>query len=225
MPTGRDTNSPYELWSARESGGGIIEALFALTGAPVKIVDAPPWEEGPHVEKLRRLNPLLQVPVLILPEGDIMTESGAIALLLAERYPEAELAPAPDDPRRPVFLRWLFFLTASVYASFRYDDLPERWVTDEAAKDELRTRVGNARNAMLKQLDDAARSPWFLGEQMSVLDLYIYMMSHWKPCPDWYAANCPRLAAIARRVVQDPRLAPVFARHYPNEVQGHSRQE
>lgn len=205
---------PYELWSAPGSGGGIIEAMLALAGASVRVIDAPPWEDGPHLERLRQVNPLGQVPVLILPDGTVMTESGAIVLLLGERHPDTHMVPTTDDPRRPVFLRWLFFLTASVYATFRYDDYPERWVTDAPARQELHRRVGEARKDMLRQLDAAADAPYFLGDRMTALDLYIAMMNRWKPNTDWYAEHCPRLTSIARRVEADPRLTPIFTRHF-----------
>ena len=207
--------APYELWTAKGSGGGVIESMLALTGAPVRMVEAPPWEEGPHLEQLRQLNPLGQVPVLVTPEGTVMTESGAMVLLLGERRPDAGLVPAAGDPRRPAFLRWLFFLTASLYATFRYDDYPERWVSGDAAQEEFRHRVGEARKDMLRQLDESASAPFFLGSEMTALDLYIGMMNHWKPRTSWIAGNCPQLSAIARRVETDPRLAPVFARHFP----------
>lgn len=205
----------YELWTAKGSGGGVIEAVLALTGAPVQLVEAPPWEHGPHLEPLRQVNPLGQVPVLVTPEGTVMTESGAMVLLLGERYPASRLVPGAGDPHRAAFLRWLFFLTASLYATFRFDDYPERWVTDAAAQEDLRRRVGQARKDMLRQLDSAASAPFFLGPSLTALDLYIGMMNHWRPRPEWFAENCPKLAAIARRVEADPRLAPVFARHFP----------
>ncbi|MCH8685027.1 glutathione S-transferase family protein [Pedomonas mirosovicensis] len=204
----------YELWSARGSGGAIIEAILTLANAPVRIIDAPPWEDGPHLEKLRQVNPLGQVPVLILPDGTVMTESGAMVLLLGERHPEAGVVPALEDPLRPAFLRWLFFVTASIYATFRFDDHPERWVSGEDCRTELRERVGAARKAMLRQLDDEAGAPFFLGDRFTALDLYIATMSHWKPRLDWVSKNCPRLDAIVRRIKADPRLEGVLIRHF-----------
>jgi len=204
----------YELWSAKGSGGGIVEAMLALAGVPFRLIDAPPWEEGPHLEQLRRVNPLGQVPVLVLPDGTVMTESGAMVLLLGERHPEAQLVPAADDPQRPNFLRWLFFVTAGIYATFRFDDYPERWVSGDTAQQDLRERVGNARKDMLRQLDGAAAAPFFLGDRLTALDLYIGMMNRWKPRAPWFAANCPKLAAIARRVEANPLLAPIFTRHF-----------
>ena len=44
-----------------------------------------------------------------------MTESAAIALYLADKYPQAELAPAPNAPERAAYLRWLVYLAANIY--------------------------------------------------------------------------------------------------------------
>lgn len=45
-----------------------------------------------------------------LADGEAMVaESGAIYACLAERFPEAELAPPLGDPLRGRYLQWLFF--------------------------------------------------------------------------------------------------------------------
>jgi glutathione S-transferase len=93
----------------------LVEAAFAKAALPLAIVDVPweetGWESGP----LKALNPLGQVPTLVLPDGAVMTESAAILLHLTEIAPHADLAPAPGDPSRPHFLRWLQFLVGAIY--------------------------------------------------------------------------------------------------------------
>jgi GST-like protein len=56
--------------------------------------------------------------------------------------------------------------------------------------------------------------PWFLGERLSVLDLYVSVMSRWRPRRAWFAEHCPRLYTVALRVDSDPRVAGVWARNY-----------
>jgi len=54
------------------------------------------------------LNPMGKLP--LLTDGDqVVTEAGAIALYLADRYAYGKLAPAVDDPARGTYLRWSFF--------------------------------------------------------------------------------------------------------------------
>lgn len=204
----------YELLSTPGSGGAIVELTLTLCNAPYRVTEATPWENGPHLERLCRLNPLGQVPVLILPDGSVMTESGAITEYLSERYPEARLSPVPDNPLRSVYLRWLFFLTASIYSTFRYADFPERWVNGEEPQAELRERVIDARKQMLLQLEHAASAPYFLGPHRTVIDIYVAVMRYWRPRQAWFNDNCPKLTAIGLTLEGDPRLAHLFDRHF-----------
>ncbi|MCC6648852.1 MAG: glutathione S-transferase family protein [Polyangiaceae bacterium] len=58
--------------------------------------------------ELLALNPMGKLPVLD-DDGQIVTESAAIGLYLADRYAPGRLAPALDDPRRGTYLRWALF--------------------------------------------------------------------------------------------------------------------
>lgn len=63
-----------------------------------------------------------------------------------------------------------------------------------------------------------ARAPWFLGERLSALDIYIAAMTRWRPGRRWFAEHTPKLWAIAGRMLDTPPLpglAEVWARHYP----------
>src|SRR3954464_2394259 len=54
------------------------------------------------------LNPMGKLPILV--DGDeVVTESAAIALYLADRYAYGRLAPHVEDPQRGTYLRWSFF--------------------------------------------------------------------------------------------------------------------
>src|SRR5690606_12913143 len=58
------------------------------------------------------LNPMGKVP-LVIHDGVPVSETGAIAIYLADRFAghpgAATLAPAFDDPHRPAYLRWILF--------------------------------------------------------------------------------------------------------------------
>jgi GST-like protein len=196
-------------------GSAIVEAMFELSSVPYQVEEVDPWKEGPSRERLRAANPLLQVPALLLPDGSVMTESAAITLHAADIAPEAGLVPAPGDPARPAFLRWLVFLVASVYPTFTYGDDPSRYVTDEAARKELRARTDAQRQELWQMVERAAKGPWFLGYRLSAVDLYIWAMVRWRPGRAWFAVNSPRLAAIAEALDADPRLAAVKERNFP----------
>jgi GST-like protein len=205
----------YTLLASKGCGSAVVEACLAVSGLPHTVEEVEHGRPGPARDRLLALNPLGQVPTLLLPDGSVMTESAAMALHLAEQAPGTGLAPAPDDPERPAFLRWLAFLVGAVYPSFTYGDEPSRYVSGEAAQAELRAGTDACCQRCWRIAEDAlSPRPWFLGERFSALDLYVSVMSRWRPRRAWFAEHCPKLHAIALRVDGDLRVAGVWARNY-----------
>jgi GST-like protein len=65
-------------------------------------------------------------------------------------------------------------------------------------------------------VEQAAIGPWFLGARFSALDIYIAIMTRWRPRRAWFAENCGKLHAIATRADAEPRLNAVWRRNFPN---------
>ena len=209
-----DQQVNYELYGAPGWGSTIVEALLTWCGAEFRFEDVSGFDSaGPARERLMALNPLAQVPTLVLPGGEVMTESVAIALLLAEEYPNAGLAPAAGSAARARFLRRLVWLTAAVYPTFSYDDYPERWTVSDQA--ELQRRVGAHRERLWRLFEaELGTGDWVLGEEFSALDIFVGVMTRWKPRRDWFAVECTGLFAIARRVDGLERLQGVWGRNF-----------
>lgn len=210
----------YRLMGVRGWGSALAEAFLAACGAAYVFEDVAGFDApGPARDRLMALNRLAQVPTLLLPNGEVLTESAAIALWLAERYPEAGLAPAPGDPLRPAFLGRLVWIVANIYPTFTYGDYPRRWVTRDS--DELRANLDRRRQALWAQLEsDLPSGGWVLGPRFSALDIYLAVMTRWRPGPAWFAAACPRLAAIAAAARARPEIAPVMAANFPPTADG-----
>jgi GST-like protein len=197
-------------------GSAVVEAALALSGLPHETEMLDIWQPGPGRERLFRLNPLGQVPVMILPDGSTMTESAAMVLHIIDLAPGAGLAPAPTDADRPAFLRWLIFLVASIYPTFTYGDDPSRYVNEQEARDELRAVTDAECQRAWRQVETGIDGPWVLGGRQSALDLYVWVMVRWRPGRDWFRRYCPTLAQIADRLDADPRLAGVKAANWPS---------
>lgn len=205
----------YVLYGAAGWGSTLAEAMLTVCEAPFRFVDVEGFDApGPARDKLIALNPMAQVPTLVLPGGEIMTESAAIALLLSETFPGAGLAPPAGSPDRPRFLRRLVWLSASVYSTFTYSDYPERWTSGDPA--EMRHRVIDHRKRLWTSFEgELENTPWVLGETRSALDIFVAVMTHWRPGRIWFEAHTPKLAAIAARIDADPVLGTVMARNFP----------
>ena len=134
--------SGYELISSQGCGSVVVEMAFALAGLPVRVTEIPYGEPGPERGRLLTLNPLGQVPVLVLPDGAVLTESAAMVLHLDDVAPKAGLLPPRGDARRPGALNQLILLVAAIYPTVTFSDPPENWTTQGPAAELLGERLG-----------------------------------------------------------------------------------
>ncbi len=202
-------------------GSAIVEAQLAAYGLPFRFVEVGDLLASADArDALAPLNPLAQIPVLELADGEVLTESAAITLHLADMTASDRFVPPPGVPERARFLRWLVYLVANVYPIFTYGDEPTRYVEDERAAKAFRTRLDARIDVLWSVVESAAGAPWFLGERPSALDVYLAVMTRWRPRRAWFAKHAPRLHAIARRMDDEPAFAAVWARNFPEAVQG-----
>jgi GST-like protein len=200
-----------ELIGSLDCGSIIVEMALALTGLPHTVTDIPYLREGPERARLIGLNPLGQVPTLVMDDGAVMTESAAILVRLHDLAPAAGLMPPADAADRAAVLNRMVWLVAAVYPTFTYGDDPGRWTL---AGETLRKRTDAHREAMFLSWEkDFGPGPFARGAQISALDLYLAAMTNWRPGRAWFVANTPRLAAAAASVEQLPLIAPIIARH------------
>jgi GST-like protein len=202
------------LYGARGSGAVAIEAALTLIGAPYRLIEAYTWDQDDPQsgDQVLAANPMRQVPALVLPDGEVLTESAAILLWLAEAYPDAGLAPLPGHPERAQLLRWMSFVSAAIYSLYWVKDDPSRLVPDPAGHAALTQRVLE-RIAECWGKMDAQITPgrYLLGEQLSVLDLYVNVVSRFRPRRARFYEVAPGMAPCVRRVDEDPRLAALWA--------------
>jgi GST-like protein len=204
----------HRLLGCKGCGNVIVEAAFALAGVPLETEEVDYAADSPTRARLLAVNPLAQVPTLILPDGSILTESLAMLHYLDDLQPDADLIPPRGDAARAQFHRWATFMVAAVYPTFTYGDEPTKWVADKAAAQSLRESTDRHREHLLKQLNGVAAAPWFLGERMSALDLYVTVMSHWRPGRKWWSVKVPKLFAIAEKTAATPKVAAVLQKHF-----------
>lgn len=207
----------YTLYGAPGSGATPIHAALTLIGAPVDVVDVATWEGESERERVASINPLRQVPALVLPSGEVMTESAAILIWLGDHHPEAGLCPPPNDPLRARYLRWMVYLPAAIYSMFWLHDEPTRLASDVSAQGEIlersAERIAHCWHLMDTQIDPPA--PYLLGERVSMLDLYVTVLSRWTPLRARFYREAPRMAEVVRRVDADPRLADFWSARFP----------
>jgi GST-like protein len=211
-------SAPLTLYGAQASGSIAVEATLTLLGVPYSLIEGATWAEEEARERVAPANPMRQIPTLVLPSGEVMTESAAILIYLADLHTSAGLAPTPDDARRGQFLRWMIYVSSAIYSL--------HWIKPDVgrigAPQNLRTSVVDAvheRIAFCWSNMDRQLTPgrYLLGDELSVLDLYVTVVSRFGPWRERFYEVAPRMTPVVQRVDQETRLAPLWKERFPEE--------
>jgi glutathione S-transferase len=193
----------YTLYYAPGSANLLVHLALLEIGAPHQLerIDLDKGEQ--RSAAYLAINPNGVVPTLVI-DGVPHGEAAALAMLLAERHPEAVLAPAPASALRADYLQWMFYLANTLQPLFRQwfypgDHLPEG---ADTIKQAARAGIEKCWTKIGAHL--AAHGPYMLGADFSVVDLYALMLMRWsrnmpKPATEW-----PPLAALAERLKARP---------------------
>lgn len=206
----------YTLYGAKGSGVAAIEAALELAQLPYESVDAASWNPGPGLERLKAVNPLAQVPTLVMEDGGVMTESAAILIELGLRHPSSGLL-STEPMRRAQQIRGLVYIGANCYAGIGILDYPDRWYPepDEATK-KLMQRRGRDRLYELWSIfaDTFPAAPWLSGERIGALDILASVVSRWSGTRKAMAAGRRDFYELLQRIDATEPLASVRQRHW-----------
>lgn len=202
----------YTLYGRKGSGSFAVEAVLAETGQKYKFIEATPGADGKPHPGLLKLNPLGQVPTLVLPDKTVMTESAAMVIYLCDRYAKTGLAPAPTSKQRAAYLRWLVFMSANMYPSVLRLYYSDRFSTDVIAaagiKDAALASLDREWGILSKAL---GKGPWLLGKKFSAADIYAAMLATWNQDMPAFYAKYPNVKTHCERVRSRKQIGPIWA--------------
>src|ERR1700752_3358194 len=191
MEEGRNLPMMQLYWSPRSRSFSAIW-LMEETGQPYERVLTDISAGAQKKAEYLAINPMGKVPALKDGEATL-AEAAAICAYVAERYPEAKLAPPVGDALRAKYLYWLFFAPGCI----------EPAMVQIATKIEMNpVAAGWGESTRVFDVLDAAlaRGPWILGENFSAADIAIgaalnfsvrlFRMVPSRPSFEAYLARC-----------------------------------
>ncbi|HEX6016247.1 MAG TPA: glutathione S-transferase family protein [Geminicoccaceae bacterium] len=206
----------YTLYWSADTGAFAVQAVLEEAGLPYRreVVDT---GQGQHrAPEYLAVNPMAQVPAMRLPDGTVITESGAMVLHLCDACPESGLLPAPGTAARAVAYRWLFWLATGLYeADLRYY-YPGRYTSEPSGADGVKAAALERMDRLAAMADDLLRTgPYALGERFSAVDVYLLMLVLWHPARAALFARHARVGELARLVRRRPAIERIWTQHYP----------
>jgi glutathione S-transferase len=146
------------------------------------------------------INPKGQVPVLVLDDGDKLTEGPAIVQYIADQKPETGLAPANGTRSRYHLQEWLNFVTSDLHKVF--SPLFRATTPEEFVKTTKET-LANKFAYLDKHL---AKNQYLMGDKFTVADAYCFVIVGWSKYKEIDLARWPNLKAYMDRITARPKV-------------------
>ncbi|MCC6469737.1 MAG: glutathione transferase GstA [Alphaproteobacteria bacterium] len=146
------------------------------------------------------VNPKSYVPALELDNGRVLTEGAAIVQYIADKNPNANLAPAAGSDARYDLLEWLTFISSEIHkgtGALFNPQLPADW--KKVVLDKLAQRYDH----LNKHLE---KNQFVLGKDFSVADAYLFTVVNWANFVGIDLGKWPALKAYQERVAARPAV-------------------
>jgi glutathione S-transferase len=163
------------------------------------------------------INPKGRVPSLITENG-ILTETPAILLYLAQRFPDSDFA-VPEDIFALAELQAVTsYLCSTVHVNHAHRMRGYRWVEadDEASLAAMQKKVQSNMEECFALIEkEIFKGPWVMGDKMSIADPYLFVFSFWMEGDNVNPADFPKLMNHRNRILDRPAAKKVVPLHQP----------
>ena len=167
---------------------------------------------GQRKPEFLALNPKGRVPALLTEQG-MLTETPALLVYVAQRFPQARLAPLDDIHAFARIQSFNSYLCSTVHVAHAHRPRGSRWADDEAAIESMRRKVPENMAACFELIErDLFEGPWVMGADYTLCDPYLFTLSRWLEGDGVDVARFPRIQAHMRRMAERPAVARVLAR-------------
>ncbi len=147
----------------------------------------------------KKINPKGYVPALALESGDVLTEGASILQYIADQYSSSGLSPKPLSLSRSRLHEYLNYVSSELHKAFG------PFFSDSATDDDKKQAGSNVEskfNYINDLLSDGRH--YLLGENFSVADAYLFVVSNWSNFVGIELNQWPYLNAFVDRVAQRP---------------------
>jgi glutathione S-transferase len=153
----------------------------------------------------RGVAPKGAVPVLVLENGERLTESAAALQYIADLKPESGLAPRPGEADRYRLQEWLSFTGAEIHKAFLF---PTFWYKDDGSLAKPRARITQTLSVPSAHL---AEREFLVGQRFTVADAHLtWALLLLRPA-GVDIAQWPPLAAYLERMQARPAVREAIA--------------
>lgn len=160
-----------------------------------------------------KINPKGRVPALVTDKG-ILTETPAMLVYVAQRFPQARLAPMEDPFFFAQIQSFNSYLCSSVHVAHAHRMRGHRWVDADDAHSiaAMRRKVPESVGAGFEMIErEMLKGPWVMGDHYTICDAYLFTLAQWLEKDGVDLARIPRVVDHRRRMAERPSVKKAIA--------------
>jgi glutathione S-transferase len=182
-----------------------------MAGAPYEAVKVDFAKGEQRKPEYLAVNPKGRVPALVTERG-VLTETPAILVYIAQRFPAAKLAPIDDPFTLAEAQAFNSYLCSTVHVAHAHRMRGTRWSDDPATIDGMKRGAPKSVAAAFALIENGMlKGPWVLGGVFSISDLYLFTLAQWLEADGVDTATLPRVMDHRRRVAALPAARKALA--------------
>jgi glutathione S-transferase len=160
------------------------------------------------------INPKGRVPALVTDRG-ILTETPAVLAFIAQRFPQAKLAPLDDPYTFAEVQAFNSYLCATVHVAHAHRGRGYRWANDEASFADMKRKVPETMAAGFALIERTMlRGPWVMGDSYTICDPYLFTVAQWLEGDGVDVSALPRVIDHRRRMAERPAVRKVIEEQF-----------
>lgn len=173
-------------------------------GARYELVKIDFAANGQRAPAYLSINPKARVPSLVTEEG-VLTETPALLAYVAQRFPDANLAPLGDSFAFAQIQAFNSYLCSTVHVAHAHRMRGYRWADDEAAIKAMQRKVPQSVGDCFALIESVyLKGPWVMGDRYTICDPYLFTLAQWLEADGVDVGKLPAIAAHRRRVAERP---------------------
>ncbi len=152
------------------------------------------------------VNPKGRVPALVTENG-MLTETPALLLFVAQRFPAAELAPLGDPFVLAQVQEFNSYLCSTVHVAHAHRMRGTRWADDLAAIEAMKRKVPENVTQCFELIEHKLlKGPWVMGDRYTICDPYLFTIASWIEGDGVDITKVPRVMEHRRRMLARPAV-------------------
>ena len=158
-----------------------------------------------------KINPKARVPALVV-DGEVLTETPAILAYVAQRFPQAKLAPLADPFAFARVQAFNSYLCSTVHVAHAHRMRGYRWVDDPAAIEAMKKKAPSAVAECFALIERTMfAGPWVMGAGYTICDPYLFTLAQWLEADGVDPVRLPRIRDHRERMSARPGVRKALA--------------